>query len=225
MTRKARLAVLLAAVAAVVLWLVGCTPPDASTSPGYVSGDGTVTEWAPGQRPGTLELEGVDFDGNAINLRDYRGEVVVLTTWYASCPPCRAEAPDLVELDALDGVSVIGVNTRDDADTAKAFERNFSITYPSLDGADGTAIAALQDLVAVRAVPTALIIDHEGQVAARAVGRIEASTLRALVDAAKCSGAPGSSSKYCESSDGDADRGGAEEDSGDEQSGDEGEGE
>jgi peroxiredoxin len=184
MTRKARLAVLLAVVAAVVLWLVGCTPPDASTSPGYVSGDGAVTEWDASDRPGPLELVGADFDGKAIDLADYRGEVVIVTTWYASCPPCRAEAPDLVELDALDGVSVLGVNTRDDADTAKAFERNFSISYPSLDGADGTAIAALQDLVAVRAVPTALIIDPEGRVAARAVGRIEPSTLRALVDAA-----------------------------------------
>lgn len=184
MTRRARLAVLIAVVAAVVLWLAACAPPDADTSPGYVSGDGAVTEWEVGSRPGVLELVGEDFDGNAIDLADYRGQVVIVTTWYASCPPCRAEAPDLVELDALDGVSVLGVNTRDDADTAKAFERTFSVTYPSLDGGDGTAIAALQDLVAVRAVPTALIIDADGYVAARSVGRIEASTLRALVDAA-----------------------------------------
>jgi len=86
-------------------------------------------------------------------------------------------------------VSVLGVNTRDDVDTAKAFERTFGVTYPSLNGADGTAIAALQGLVAVRAVPTALIIDPDGYVAARSVGRIEPSTLRSLVDAAgKASG-------------------------------------
>ena len=184
MTRWARLAVLIAVVVAVVLWLAACAPPDANTSPGYVSGDGAVTEWAVGSRPGPLALSGVDLDGNAIDLAGFRGQVVIVTTWYASCPPCRAEAPDLVELDALDGVSVLGVNTRDDVDTAKAFERTFSVEYPSLNGADGTAIAALQDLVAVRAVPTALIIDPDGFVAARSVGRIEASTLRSLVDAA-----------------------------------------
>ncbi len=184
MTRRARLAVLAAVLIAVALWLTACSPPDAATSPGYVSGDGAVTEWSVGDRPGPLELTGTSIDGDAIDLADYRGEVVILTTWYAGCPPCRAEAPDLVELDALDGVSVIGLNTRDDADTAKAFERTFEITYPSLDGSDGTAVAALQDLVAVRAVPTALIIDPEGYVAARSVGRIEPSTLRALVDAA-----------------------------------------
>lgn len=190
MTRRARLAVLLALVVAVVLWLTACAPPDAATSPGYVSGDGAVTEWAVGSRPGPLQLSGVDLNGNAVNLADFRGQVVVVTTWYAGCPPCRAEAPDLVALDALDGVSVLGVNTRDDVDTAKAFERTFSVTYPSLNGADGTAIAALQGLVAVRAVPTALIIDPDGYVAARSVGRIEPSTLRSLVDAAgKVSGA------------------------------------
>lgn len=184
MTRRARLAVLLAIIVAVVLWLTACAPPDANTSPGYVSGDGAVTEWKAGSRPGPLTLKGVDLKGDAIDLADYRGQVVIVTTWYAGCPPCRAEAPDLVKLDALDGVSVVGVNTRDDVDTAEAFQRTFGVTYPSLNGSDGTAVAQLQGLVAVRAVPTALIIDPEGYVAARAVGHIEPSTLRSLVDTA-----------------------------------------
>lgn len=184
MTRRARLAVLLAVVIAAVLWLAACAPPDATTSPGYVSGEGAVTEWNVGERPGPLELTGTTIDGAALDLADFRGEVVVVTVWYASCPPCRAEAPDLVELDALDGVSLVGVNVRDDAATAEAFERTFGVEYPSLDGTDGTAIAQLQGLVAARAVPTALIVDPDGYVAARAVGRIEASNMRALVDAA-----------------------------------------
>lgn len=184
MTRRARVAVLLAVVIAMVLWLAACAPPDANTSPGYVSGDGAVTEWAAGERPGPLELTGTAIDGSALDVADYRGQVVIVTTWYAACPPCRAEAPDLVALDAVDGVSVVGVNVRDDADTAKAFERTFGVEYPSLNGTDGTAVAQLQGLVAVRAVPTALILDAEGYVAARSVGRIEPSTLSSLVEAA-----------------------------------------
>ncbi len=178
------MAVLLAVVIAMVLWLAACAPPDANTSPGYVSGDGAVTEWAPGERPGPLDLTGTGIDGEALDVADFRGQVVIVTTWYAACPPCRAEAPDLVALDAVDGVSIVGVNVRDDADTAKAFERTFGVMFPSLNGSDGTAVAQLQGLVAVRAVPTALILDPEGYVAARSVGRIEASTLRALVEAA-----------------------------------------
>lgn len=184
MTRRARVAVLLAVVIAMVLWLTACAPPDANTSPGYVSGDGAVTEWAAGERPGPLELTGTGIDGAPLDIADYRGQVVIVTTWYAACPPCRAEAPELVELDAVEGVSIVGVNVRDDADTAKAFERTFGVEYPSLNGSDGTAVAQLQGLVAVRAVPTALILDAEGYVAARSVGRIEPSTLRSLVEAA-----------------------------------------
>ena len=185
MRRGARLLILAAVVIGIVLTLAACAPGDATESPGYVSGDGAVTEWTADERPGPLELVGTAFDGSTVDLADLRGEVVVLTTWYAACPPCRAEAPDLVALDALDGVSVIGVNTEDEAGTAQAFERAFGVTYPSIDDSDGAATAALQGLVAINAVPTALVIDPEGRVAARTVGRVEPSTLQALVDGAK----------------------------------------
>jgi peroxiredoxin len=161
--RSARLVILAALLVAVALTVVACAPGNPADSPGYVSGDG-------------------------VDVAHLRGEVVVLTTWYAACPPCRAEAPDLVELDALDGVAVVGINAEDDAGTAQAFERTFGVTYPSIADDDGQAIAALQGLVAVNAVPTALILDAEGRVAARTVGRVEPSTLAALVEAARATG-------------------------------------
>jgi peroxiredoxin len=185
MKRSARLVIFGAVLIAIALTLVACAPGNPADSPGYVSGDGAVTEWAKGERPGPLDLAGTAFDGTLVDLADMRGEVIVLTTWYAACPPCRAEAPDLVELDALDGVSVVGINGEDEAGTAQAFERSFGVTYPSIADDDGQAIAALQGLVAINAVPTALILDPEGRVAARTVGRVEPSTLAALVDAAR----------------------------------------
>jgi peroxiredoxin len=187
--RSARLVILAALLIAVTLTVVACAPGDPADSPGYVSGDGAVTEWSGDDRPGPLEVSGTAFDGSVVDLSDLRGEVVVLTTWYAACPPCRAEAPDLVELDALEGVSVVGINGEDDAGTAQAFERTFGVTYPSIEDHDGQAIAALQGLVAINAVPTALILDADGRVAARTVGRVEPSTLAALVAAAGVSAA------------------------------------
>ncbi|MFV0287470.1 MAG: TlpA family protein disulfide reductase, partial [Demequina sp.] len=73
---------------------------------------------------------------------------------------------------------------RDDAATAEAFQRTFSVAYPSIDDSDGKATAQLQGLVAINAVPTTLVLDTEGRVAARVVGRVEPSTLESLVDAA-----------------------------------------
>jgi thiol-disulfide isomerase/thioredoxin len=182
--RSARLVVLAAIVIAVVLWLVGCAPGDATQSPGYVSGDGTVTEWQVDERGEPVELTGTSFEGEDIAVADYRGQVVLLNTWYAACPPCRAEAPDLVELDARDDVQVLGINSRDDAETALAFDRTFSVEYPSIDDSNGQAVASLQGRVSINAVPTSLILDTEGRVAARIIGTVEPSTLSALVDAA-----------------------------------------
>ena len=181
----------LAVAALAVLLLAGCTPdsgsatPDDVTGQGYQSGDGSTTTWAVGDRSGPLELSGTDFAGTAQDVADWRGDVVVLNTWYANCPPCRAEAPDLAALStdyAADGVQVLGINRTDDAGTAQAFERQFEVPYPSLADTDGAAIAALQGTVPVNAVPTTVVLDRSGMVAGRILGLADPSTLRSMVD-------------------------------------------
>ena len=166
---------------AVVLWLAGCTPGDAPDSPGYVSGNGTVTVF---DDAAELTLTGTSFQGDAVDTSDYLGQVVLVNTWYASCPPCRSEAPVLVEFDARDDVQVVGVNNRDDAGTAEAFERTFGVEYPSINDADGAAIAQMQGKVAINAVPTTLVVSPDGTVYARIIGEAEASTLKALIEEA-----------------------------------------
>ncbi|WP_084124744.1 TlpA disulfide reductase family protein [Demequina sp. NBRC 110054] len=186
MKRGSRLIILAAIVVAIVLALAACAPEDAAQSPGYVSGDGTVTIFGESD---PLALTGTAYDGSEIDTADWTGEVVVINAWYASCPPCRAEAEDLAALDREDGVRFVGVNSRDSADTAQAFERTFGVDYPSIDDSDGAAMAQLQGVVSINAVPTTLVIDPDGNLYARAVGRIEESTLRSLVeDAAAESG-------------------------------------
>lgn len=152
---------------------------------GYQSGDGSTRTWAVADRSEPVELAGTDFTGTAQDVATWRGDVVVLNTWYAACPPCRAEAPDLAALatDYADqGVHLLGINGTDDAGAAQAFERTFEIPYPSIADGDRAAIAALQAVVPVKAVPTTVVLDREGRVAARILGTADASTLRALVD-------------------------------------------
>ncbi len=174
----------LVAVIATGLLLAGCVSGTGTVDTGYVSGDGTVTTWSPDERGEPVEVSGAAFDGSTVNLSDFRGQVVLVNTWYAACPPCRAEAPDLVAIDARPDVQIVGVNGRDDAGTGLAFERTFAISYPTIEDEDGHAIAALQGLVALNAVPTTIVLDPEGRVAARIIGRADPSTLAALVDGA-----------------------------------------
>lgn len=175
---------------ATVALLAGCgasggTGAAADVDQGYQSGDGSTKTWPAAGRGEPVALGGTDFAGAAIDLADWRGDVVVLNTWFAACPPCRKEAPSLVSLAtdyAANGVHVLGINGTDDVGAAQAFERTFAVPYPSIADTDGSAIAALQGAVPVQAVPTTVVVDREGRVAARILGLADSSTLRALVD-------------------------------------------
>lgn len=175
----------LAAAAALLLVgsLAGCTADPlaeqyaSGSTQNYISGDGSVTTIAVGEREEPVHFEGVTSEGDAVSSNDFEGEVLVINFWYAACPPCRVEAPDLEKLHVSlegEGVSFLGVNVRDQADTARTFETETGVTYPSvIDANDGNLLLAFAGTVAPNAVPTTLVIDKKGRVAARFLGQVE----------------------------------------------------
>ena len=186
-SRRGALARAAAVALATGLALAGCTSLGAdqggSVDAGYQAGDGSFATWTDAERGEPVELTGQTYAGETVTLADWRGDVVVLNFWYAACPPCRSEAPDLVAFaDDYPDVHMLGVNPRDDAGTAQAFERTFGVTYPSLWDADAEAVAAMQDLVPLQAMPTTVVVDAEGRVAARILGQVDPDVLRGLVD-------------------------------------------
>ena len=73
--------------------------------------------------------------GTTVGLDDFPGQVVVLNIWGSWCGPCRAEAPDLefvAQQTAADGVSVLGIDVRDDRAAAADFVRDRGLTYDSI---------------------------------------------------------------------------------------------
>lgn len=186
-----RRAVAVVVAAATGLLLASCAADSGNTGTddvvgqGYASGDGTLRTWSVDERTDPVEISGTDFSGNPVDTRGSGDEIVVLNTWYAACPPCRAEAADLLEVAterAPDGVRLVGINGTDDDGAALAFEREHGITWPSIADTDGSAVAALQEIVPVQAVPTTVVLDRQGRVAARVLGQIDASTLDGLID-------------------------------------------
>ena len=188
-----RRGLLLGAASAAVL-LAGCAAPDTLAAQGragdnknYIAGDGSVSEYSPDTRTPAVEMTGKLFDGTVVSSSAWRGNPTVLNVWYAACAPCRKEAPDLEALHQEfknDGVAFYGINVRDTAATAAAFERTFGTTYPSFNDSDGGVLLALADHVPPRAVPTTLVLDRQGKVAARVLGLAEKSTLKALISSA-----------------------------------------
>lgn len=191
MNARARLVVVLTAVALVV---TGCSGTNdeladqyrSGENLNYISGDGTVTEFELEERQAPVAFEGVLEDGTEVTSEDYEGEVLVVNFWYAECPPCRAEAPLLEQTHQAyreQGVEFLGVNVRNQADTALAFSRTFGVTYPSIMDADtGSAQLAFAGTVAPNAVPTTLILDKQGRVASRILGQVtDESTFETLI--------------------------------------------
>ena len=186
-----RLAVVLAVASAVVL--SGCTANDdlaeqyrSGNGQGYISGDGAYTVVAEADRGEPIEFDGVIENGDTVSSDDYRGEVLVVNFWYAACPPCRLEAPDLEALAQQfepDGVTFLGVNIYDQAPTAVSFAKEFGVTYQSiLDVNSGSVRLAFAGEVAPNAVPNTLVLDRQGRVAARISGLIsEPSVLRSMI--------------------------------------------
>lgn len=152
---------------------------------GYISGDGSVRTIPATERAAANAFAGPATDGSTISSEDFLGDVVVLNFWYAACPPCRLEAPDLEQLHqdyAAQGVDFVGVNVSDGLATAEAFNTEHGVTYPSiLDAESNDVLLAFAGSVSANAVPTTLILDREGRVAARFSGLIDSPSLVAEI--------------------------------------------
>ncbi|MEV1131995.1 TlpA disulfide reductase family protein [Agromyces sp. NPDC049794] len=184
---------LVALVAASALLLAGCASDPLAeqyregSGKNYIAGDGTISEFSESQRGEAIEFSGATVDGDAFDSAETVGDVTVVNFWYAGCAPCRAEAPILEEVSqsfAGQGVSFVGVNVRDQAGTAASFEETYGVTYPSiLDVESGTAQLAFAGDVPPAAVPTTIVLDKDGRVAARVLGQLtEASILESIID-------------------------------------------
>jgi thiol-disulfide isomerase/thioredoxin len=181
----------LAALTALVLAggaLVGCSGDgrvEPADSAGFVQGSGVVTVVPPDDRDPAPDFVGPLLDGGTFDLAEARGDVVVLNVWGSWCAPCRAEAPDLVAVAKAtqdDGVQFVGVNTRDTTTAAQAFEKEFDVPYGSVVDGDGRLLLAFRDTLPPAAIPSTLVIDREGRMAARVVGPITQTSLADLVD-------------------------------------------
>ncbi|QIM22865.1 TlpA family protein disulfide reductase [Phycicoccus sp. HDW14] len=192
-SRHPRRTLLGAAGLAAVLAATGCTEDPNSVAAqakagdqkGYVSGDGSVETIAVGDRDEPVTMDGTLLDGAAWDITSTRGQVLVLNVWGSWCAPCVAEAPDLQkaweQLQAKKApVAFMGIDFREEAERGAAFVKKAGITYPSLSDKAGLTLLRLQGKAPT--VPTTLVLDRSGRIAARVNGPVSTSTLTGLVD-------------------------------------------
>ncbi|MGW1952229.1 TlpA family protein disulfide reductase [Streptomyces sp. NPDC001920] len=186
-SRVALLATTSAAVAA--LTLSACSSGGTSGGGGdtnFVTGNNGIATVPQGERADAPELSGKTIYGKQLSTADYKGKILVLNVWGAWCPPCRAEAKNLqtVYEDLKgQGVEFVGINTRDTSTTpAKAFEKEFGVTYPSLYDPTGKQMLRFEKgTLNPQLIPSTLVIDRKGRIAARALQALSEDTLRSMI--------------------------------------------
>ena len=149
------------------------------------SSDPGLVVFAPNRRVKAPRLEGTTLDGDAFTLSEYAGDIVVVNVWGSWCGPCRKETPDLVRLargTAGRGVRFVGIDTRDNLASARAFVDKFNVPYPSLFDDDGRVLLPFRGVIPTTVIPSSVVIDRQGKVAARVIGPVTYGTLKGVVE-------------------------------------------
>ena len=176
-------------IGAAALLAAGCAGTQASQNgtsgadSRYVAGDGSSQVVKAADRKQAPRVRGTTLDGKSFDLAGLRGKVIVVNFWASWCAPCRGEAPSLEQVYAENkakGVEFVGVDIKDDTEPAKAFVRKFKVGYPSIIDQNGQVTLAFRD-VPPNAVPSTLILDGQGRIAARVIGATTYTKLSALL--------------------------------------------
>ncbi len=155
-----------------------------SSGQSFVSGSYSSKYLAPGSRPAAPAVAGTTLTGQKFSLGAEHGKIVVLNFWGSWCGPCRSEAPALAALAryfAHKPVSFLGDDVNDSPASALAFQHTFGIGYPSLNDPGSKTALAFHNTLPPSAIPSTLLIDKTGRIAAIIVGGVAYNGLRALI--------------------------------------------
>jgi thiol-disulfide isomerase/thioredoxin len=180
-----RLTSALVAVLAVpaVLATAGCSSLQGTGDKGYIAGDGQIAVIEPADRGEPVELTGESLEGDPVDLADSRGKVTVVNTWWSGCGPCRTEMPMLAQAakETAGRADFVGINIRDNSPAqGRAFEEKSGVEYPSIYAPGGRALLAFAGSINLASVPSTVVLDDAGRVAAVISGPIPGRTT--LVD-------------------------------------------
>jgi len=182
------------------LAMAGCSagPDNQAATPAESSGSFDFTESTPlgelipvDARLSAPEFRGELLDGTQFESTSLAGDITVLNFWGSWCAPCRVETPEFqaVYADvAGQGVRFLGVDVKDQRQLAQAFVDSVGAEYPSLFDPRGEVALAFRGFPA-NVVPSTILLDRAGRVAAVYVAVVPEDDLRRALDRLMAEGA------------------------------------
>jgi thiol-disulfide isomerase/thioredoxin len=180
----------LPALAAAAVLLAGCSTGSNAVDVNnggefrFVAGTPAGEVIAVADRRSAPQFGGQLLDGTEFSSTELSGHIAVINFWGSWCPPCRVETPEFQQVYAEvqgEGVQFLGIDVKDEQQLAAAFVQGKGIGYPSLFDPRGEVALAFRDYPA-NAIPSTIVLDREGRVAAVYTAEVEPDDLRTVLN-------------------------------------------
>ena len=158
--------IFVAATCAGLFWVAGA---GFSLAP-EASGQGVFQSYTKPQAIPDFSLP--NLQGKQVNIRDHRGQVILLNFWATWCPNCRQEGPSLQKMYnqyQTRDVIFYRISSKEKAETIKNFLEKESLNVPVLIDKDGRT----ERLLGVWVHPTTYLINRRALVCYRIMGAID----------------------------------------------------
>ena len=156
----------------------------AEESEGETSAEENSDEDPGADRQDAIDVTFYDSEGKAVKLSDFYGKPVVMNFWATWCGYCKQEMPDFQEAYEEYGeeVEFLFINSTDGSretrEKAAAYLEDQGYTVPAFYDEDLEAVYTY----GVNSLPTTILLDKKGRVAAYAPGLMEKDTLVGALD-------------------------------------------
>jgi thiol-disulfide isomerase/thioredoxin len=114
-----------------------------------------------------------DFSGNEINLKDYKGKLIIINFWATWCEPCKKEMPSLDDLyldNNFKNLKIFAVNM-EQPNTSKTKNFFVDLNIKKLEIYFDHNLNFVKEFK-LRGVPTTILINKKGEEFARIIGEV-----------------------------------------------------